>query len=213
MVKRPPGDQEFLQMVGNTQLPADPTAIPADMVQQSGSRKDARGLALGSPPSDYGVRSVYDSRPVNATDFNVFTTMSLGCGGSPFVPSGFVVPQGYVAVWRKAYAWMEPPLALSTLSDVLFSFAINGADVQYNANIPIGIGSNSVPLDCFIIADNFQTLSGKFYTSAFSGEGSATANIRLYGNLLQKSGRPSIFEIANYAGQGGPTNTSSGSGG
>lgn len=43
-----------------------------DMVSASRGKMDAGETGLGSPKIDYGVRSVYDSRPVNTREFNLW---------------------------------------------------------------------------------------------------------------------------------------------
>lgn len=49
-----------------------------DMVSANRGRMDAGVTGLGSPKIDYGVRSVYDSRPINTREFNLwFTVASL----------------------------------------------------------------------------------------------------------------------------------------
>lgn len=180
------------------QLPAQGDIGASDMRQASDSR-DAQQLApLGSPPADYDVRSVYDSRPVSGGDFNVILTFPAGACITP-APVFFVVPQGYVAVLRELETWCEPILSLTTRADITVSPQINLSDIQYNNNIPVGNGTLE-NIKLFAIADELQKVGVIF--PVFPATPGITLYAQVYGNLLLKTGRPAQFEIANYAGKG-----------
>jgi hypothetical protein len=177
------------------QLPADGSMPGADVQQASEARTAQERVPLGTPSADYTVRSVYDSRPVSAGDFNV-AVFSQGCS-SPG-PGFFTVPQGYVAVLREVLTWQEPILSYATRAEVLVSLQANKVDVANNIAIPVGNGTD-LPIKCFIIADENQSVGVRWESATAPTNTFFWAH--LYGNLLLKSGRPAQFEIANYAGQ------------
>jgi hypothetical protein len=146
---------------------------------------------------DYGVRSVYDSRPVSGYDFNIIVTMAAGICVTP-TPAFFTVPQGYVAVLREIETWCEPPQNLTARTDITVSAQINMVDIPYNTGIPVGNGTLE-NIKLFSIADELQQVGVTF--PAFPASGAFTLYAQLYGNFLLKSGRPAPFEIANYAGR------------
>lgn len=194
------GNKEFWREHGDTQLPAEPRSVGAsDMRQASAARTAMAGAPLGSPPTDYDVRSVYDSRPVSAFDFNIVVSMAVSGGCVTATPAFFTVPQGYVAVLREVETWVDPPVAMSLRADVTVSLQINGSDVPYNVAIPVGNGTLE-NIKCFAIADEYQQMGVLFPT--FPTPGAYTLYAQLYGNFILKTGRPAQFEIANYAGKG-----------
>lgn len=182
------------------QLPADLADGVPDLEVSAGLGADMRAAPAGEPPADYDVRSVYDSRPVLGYDFNVLLSTS-DIAGDPSPPltltSQFIVPQGFVAVVRKAHVWIEPNVPLSSRSNVLFTLAINGVRVQYNEDIAVG-DETLEPLEFFTIIDELNSLAAMI---TLSGIISTNVFVHFYGNLLSKTGRPPAFEIANPVGR------------
>jgi len=184
------------------QLPADTNVHAADMAQASAARADMGAAPLGTPPADYSVRSVYDSRPVFGTDFNVVVATAAGGGCASSATAFFTVPSGYVAVLRHIETWCEPIPVLARRNQVTLNIQLNQVDVTLNTDIPIGTATD-LPIDCFVIADEGTDLGVQFDADPVLIGFSVYA--LLYGNLLLKTGRPFQFEIANYAGEGSIT--------
>src|SRR3990172_12098131 len=73
-------------------------------VAQGSTAESQRALVdaqLGAPPADYDVRSVYDSGPLNAYDFNITATSPVDEIGASILRVSFTVRQGFVAVLRR----------------------------------------------------------------------------------------------------------------
>jgi hypothetical protein len=180
------------------QLPADPYQPAApDMVIGSAAREDMESTPLGAPVAECSVRSVYDSRPVHGYDFNVPCAEVVSCTGE-LAACEFQVPQGYVAVVRQISTFVEPQPVLAHLSDISIDVRVNGSAIPYNVGLPVGVATDS-PIETFFIADEYQTIQ-----VVFSGAPTTVVANKftawLYGNLLIKTGRPAIFEIANCGG-------------
>lgn len=183
------------------QLPSQGPVPSADMRQGQRARVAQAAAPLGTPPADYTVRSVYDSRPISGQDFNIVLDL-VQPETDPTGSYAFSVPQGYVGVLREVNIVVvtEVPDA-DALVDVLISLQQNGADVPYNTDIPVGLGT-SFPIKCFVLADEFQTLGVRL--ASLTGNPNEFLAY-CYGNFLLKTGRPYPFEIGNYAGRANVT--------
>jgi hypothetical protein len=76
------------------------TAGPTDLLALSGAVADAQATPLEPVPLDYDTRAVYDSRPVNAYDFN-FCANNFIVNNNTLWAVGWQVPLGYRAVIRE----------------------------------------------------------------------------------------------------------------
>lgn len=115
-----------------------------DLYKAREARDAARDTGLGSPVMDYTVRSVYDSRPNSARDFNQwYTSRSDNPNHNPNDFTGmrrcFTVPQGWVAVIRKVSFRMDPSTVMAGTPgdssrgawyDALIKLLVNGACVD-----------------------------------------------------------------------------------
>lgn len=175
----------------NRQRPAD--LDQSRLYQRSNtSREEMQRTPLGTPPDCYDVRSVYDTRPLNAYDFNIAGSVSL-----PY-PVGIVemtVPEGAVCVLRELSIWFEPAPPGSERSDNVASLLLNGADYPYNNAIPIGDDSGRFPV--FMLADEFNRVGVRVNLTNPYPSTPGTAWVLFYGQFLLKSGRPLPTEIAN----------------
>jgi len=212
-------NEDFKQDEQDQQLPANTRVVDPDLVIAQRSRDMLDNLPTGAPPQQYDVRSIYDSRPINATDFNLsisnFSAENAGgVWNGNFCDFTFTVPNGYVAVLRELHHSFTPPPVIAGRSEVTASFLINGAlyqqPVQFAADnlgdsdlalqtvtdIPIGLESDDI-LQGFVIADQGQTLGVRIKVTAAIAAVEPVCHAHLYGQLLQKTGRPAQFEIAN----------------
>lgn len=195
-------NKEFTNTIGNTQEPADLRDVPPDVASAEAARIAQSLAPIGSPNVEAGVRSVYDSRPINGGDFNVYSSTSTPqCGGTTYIPAGFTVPQGYVAILKLTDAWMEPPKVLTNRSQVTVSLQVNGGLVNQNVDIAMGNDTGDRPVSSFVIADEGQVVTARIIDVGNTWGAAGKANIRLYGNLLLKTGRPANLEVANIVGQ------------
>lgn len=176
--------------------PPDLRALASDMASVGVKSLEASRAPIGEPPLDYSVRSVYDSRPVNATDFNRYATGLFGDPhtGTVGVVTFPAVPEGYIFVIREFFVWVETTPILSNRSDIQMTPQVNGADDVFTRDVPVGAG-NDTPIKCFLIVNEFLTYGVKFTINVALGN--SLFNVWAYGNVLVKSGRPPQFEIAN----------------
>jgi hypothetical protein len=179
------------------QLPADVRLTPPDV---AGDVASLRALAIaphGEPPADYTVRSIFDSRPLQGYDFNIICPTDEFNGDEVF---SFTVPSGVVAVVREFKHFFTNPSATNkNPSGTLVSFQKNGANIQYNHDIPVGADTIANPVKLFFVADEFDVVSARLVGAV---NGTHIAYVWFYGNFLLKTGRPATFEIANKAGEG-----------
>lgn len=187
-----------------------------DMARASQGRIAEQKTGLGSPAMDYNVRSVYDSRPPSGKDFNLwFYTSTPACGTEDF--SGFArcwqVPSGYVAVVRRIKILLDPTTSVGFPYHGTLRVLVNGASLdpesmvvgQGNANsVPVQL--NGIPFrdgddgcETFVVADEFQFVGVDFPT--YSPGSLIQPYVGFYGNFLLKTGRPAMFEPANFAGR------------
>src|SRR5262245_22300833 len=101
--------QEFIEE-REQQFPPD-TRPGGDVRASTGALGDFNRTPAGEPDLKYDVRSTFDSRPVNAYDFN--TTGRFYFPGADETPlteqfGVFVVPEGFVAIARKWYFTISP---------------------------------------------------------------------------------------------------------
>lgn len=158
------------------------------------AQSDLAETPLGAPPTDYDVRSTYDSRPVNGYDFMIAVTAAAE-GGNTFTME-FEVRQGFVGVLREFSHFFtdNPQPAVINRAEVLATLRRNGTDVLDNADIPVGVSSDSI-WKGFVIADEFNTLGVRIVLQGLLTAAECVAVF--YGNYLLKTGVASPFEIAN----------------
>lgn len=171
------------------QAPPDPRDTSGYL---AGAKERAVGVApVGTPPTFYDVRCVYDSRPVNAYDFNLTTTTAaLPHGG--FATTQFIVPSGYRAVPRKWMVSFEP-IPVANPSDITFYPQAYGADVPNNA-VLIGSGT-AAPIETFFLVEENATFGARIADpNALAG---GNVYIQVWGNLLPVTGVALPFEVSN----------------
>lgn len=192
---------------------------PADMVASAGDVAQAAAVGLGSPKIDFGVRSIYDSRPVNHREFNLWFQQEFG--EPPDVlevdqfRQCFFVPQGMVCVLRAATLLLQPQGSETPLYDGTLAFLVDNAvrdpqDVQVGPNLDathnlvqmaIPWLSNQ-PVETFIIADEGQTVGLQLVVNWPTPPEDATMLlVGFTGQFLQKTGVPAQFQIANPQGR------------
>ena len=175
----------------NRQLPADLNQSATFGANQR-ARTDFDAAPVGTPPSCYDVRSVYDSRPINGYDFHIVQFQSLDSTDTTKRVE-MTVPEGYAAVLRGFEAWFEPAPLGANRSDVSANLQLNGGDYPNNTFL-IGMATNGlVPM--FMLADEFNRIGLKLNFTAFTGSGEVY--VHFYGNFILKSERALPFEIAN----------------
>lgn len=175
------------------QLPASHTVRKAKGRAWTKARDDIAKTPIGAPPKPVDVRSVWDTRPINAFDFNIPVSLSAPSTGTEAVLE-FTVPEGFVCVLRNFDIWFEPnPVGLNR-SDTTWSLQLNGGDYPYNIGVWFGVAIDRET--CFMVANEFNTVGLRIvHAAGFVTPGSIFA--RFYGNFLQKSGLPPSLEIGN----------------
>lgn len=186
--------QEFIDR--EQQFPPDFNAGPADMARAKTLTADMYATPPGEPPSDFDVRSIYDSRPVNAYDFNLVGNSGEIAAGPNSATVLFTVPNGFVAIPRKWIIWYEPGVVFTSPSDSLATIITSGADLPYNADIPIDDYTDS-PLETFYVVNENQEFGVRIaYSDAVPAN--TIIFVHVYGNLLPKVGAVAPqFQVAN----------------
>lgn len=145
---------------------------------------------LGEPPTEFDVRCVYDSRPVNGYDFNLSSAIVLSGSATSWAVT-FNVPNGYRMVpreWQVIYD--NPPAIVAANSTV--SLQQNGAGVPNNQGIIIGSGT-TLPIKSFYVCEENTT----FGITGFVSTGNVTGAVNVYGNLIAVSEVALPFAVAN----------------
>lgn len=165
----------------------------------------------------YQVVSTYDSRPIQAYDFQDSECSTITWGGAPpvFAPFNaltYVVPTNTVAVVRSwRYQVIDAPVNAVVEGDCWLQSDIFVNDLpvrEYNTMVHPVVMDEQYP--CFIIVN--ERLEIRLQLSIFdpnNTEFAAALNgytapviANFYGNLLLKTGVPIEFEIANAIGGG-----------
>lgn len=174
------------------QLPADKKVRQAKGYAREKARLDQENTPLGSPPKPVDVRSVYDTRPINAFDFNIARSAATDTTLTS-VTLLMSVPEGFIAVLRNFDLWFEPNPPGVSKSNFRWSLQLNRGDYPYNLNVPFGVAVDRESV--FMIANEFNTIGLRITTTTSFVVGNVRA--RFYGNFLLKSGLPAALEVGN----------------
>jgi hypothetical protein len=203
--------------------PGGPSQV-ADLARGTGiiDTIETQKISPRPPALLYQVVSTYDSRPIQAYDFqhsecgNI--TWIAGGSGSEFNPVTFtyIVPDNTIAILRAfRYQVTTAPINAVTEGDCwLFSdLIVNDLPVrEYNRMLhPVFMQRF---FDTFLIVDERKRLTlqlrmaddgtdvVEFYGDLEANDLQSPVLAELYGNLLLKTGVPVEFEIANAIGGG-----------
>ena len=190
-----------------------------DMQRAGNNMRAERITGLGSPALDYTVRSIYDSRPTSANDFNLWFE-----GEDTETPYDisifercFKVPLGYVAVLREVKFLVAPVLSITGNFDGTARILIDGTVrdpidvVEATFVSPIAIPwRDGGTIETFLIADEGQFIGATVaLVDQTFDQDNRILQVGFYGNFLLKTGRPAMFEPANLAGRAKSAITSS----
>lgn len=181
---------DFNSGARNNQLPADPgrTRSPGT-TNFAEANSDFDRTPNGPPLACVDVRSVYDVRPINAFDFNIFTSTTPSASVADL---NFVVPEGFVCVLRNFDLWLNPNNALEKI-DSVWTLTLQNTAFPYNQGIPFGGVINRETV--FLVADEFNNVGVRLTGAAITSL--VTAYARFYGNFLPKTGLQTAMEIGN----------------
>jgi hypothetical protein len=186
---------EFSEQIGDFQATSCIEIPGADLLQDTSSETALQNTPLGEPRTAFDVRCVYDSRPINAYDFNFSAQFSYGTGSS--VNSvNFNVPQGYRAVPREWRVLLTVPTAPSSGSFNQISFTSNNAAVPNNQNIIFAnSGTDDEPIKTFFLCEEQTQFGATLALLNSSVPGYAVVTV--YGNLIAVDSHGLPFAIAN----------------
>lgn len=184
--------------------------VPPDIVKQSEINKQISGLPQGSPGYDVSVQSVFDTRPINATDFIASSNGFVDACSVADILLSYTIPEGRVAIIR-GIRWMfalnagagivianVPPeqSPVSVLNQILLK--INGVvpDSLINNNISAfqGIGMEWQTFHTVAGPGQVITAHVKNVEPQCNG-GSVVCHVEIRGNLILTSGLPYPFEV------------------
>lgn len=189
---------EFAEQRGDYQAPASLDESGADVLQADASIGAMLQTPLGEPPSNFDVRAVYDSRPVNAYDFNYSASPSTtGSGANGWVAT-FQVPNGYRAVPRK-WSIHYDTIAGGASANSTASIQQGGAALPNNANIIVGMGTDE-PIETFFLCEENTSFGITGINSnilTLNPGQNYTANVNVWGNLIAVTDVALPFSIAN----------------
>jgi|ERR1700677_1281289 len=189
---------EFAEQRGDWQTGASLDVPGADLLQDDSSVAQMQVTPLGEPPSDFDVRCVYDSRPVNGYDFN-FSAFQASSNISN-VPWNFTftVPNGYRAVPRKWDVFYDtPPSGIPSYQSTV-TLIQNQAAVPYNGPIIVGMGTGDAPIDSFFVCEENTTFGISGSVTDVPNSTHATAiSVNVYGNLIPVTEVAPPFAVTN----------------
>lgn len=192
------GEHEFKQEEQYFQLSASTTS---KIDRQRGDFSRVVALDnIGAPQVDRFVYSSFDSRPFNGRDTN-WTLADIAYDTvSEWARAKWVVPDGYVMVFRKLYGYIRggAPTSPAT-ADIRATFIINGAADPYNTQVPCfgSAGASYVIKDTYVfyVLDEGDVMEVEFYSPGGSQFNNHPITPVFSGNLLPKTGVPANFEI------------------
>lgn len=163
------------------------------------SRAQADVTPLGIPRADHTVRSTYDSRPVDAFDFNVVLTNEPASPG--LNTYNFIVPLGYTAVLREFRLFFDPvPVVGATDVTALILRNGNGYSLfqgnPASGEFAMGDGTNFDPIKLFMTADENDSIGVTVDLNVAIPIGTDIF-VHFHGNLLTKNSTPHNLNIAN----------------
>lgn len=186
------GNKEYSPEIRDTQTGSTLDNVNAsDLIAVSGATQAAGQAPLGEPPPNYDVRATFDSRFVNAYDFNM-STSAPATSAAPWVIE-FTVPLGYRAIprrWEVIYQGITGPISPADSTVTLQS---NGVSLPYNGPIIIGSGGT---VRSFFLCEEGST----FGMTGFNGDApssNVTVSINVYGNLIPTSDVQLPYMAAN----------------
>jgi hypothetical protein len=224
------GELENLDVSGN--VPPGGANKSADLMRQTGvvDTLVSTPVSKRPPPMLYGVESVYDSRPIQGTDFQhtecidvvwipsvLHDATFVEAFGGGIVTAEFLVPENTVAVLREFRYTFSPAfvdIVVEGATCWLQSdfFLDNVVVKQYNQMLFPTFMKERFPT--FVIADERQLIKLRFTLVPADQGGVITlidtaligremlCMVEFYGNIILKSGIPKEFEIANALGGG-----------
>ena len=191
---------------GQDFIDRDPQAPPdnrpsGDVVGEGRAYSDFNRTPAGEPDLKFDVRSIFDSRPVNAYDFNISGQFTYAGNDTPETFVVFTVPEGYVAIVRDWYHEFFPTPVIGSNRDILMTPQVARADVQNNIDVPIGSVAQKPFLELFFLADEFQEVGFRINSPLVIPTTEGTnLSVRLHGTFLLKRNIPYQFEVANPCG-------------
>lgn len=187
-----------------------PPDTPGQGVDRSGSAVIALAEEIpGAPLLPASVRSVWDTRPINARDFYIIRSREAGGPGSFAV--GVAVPDTAVAVLRGVRYFMDPPPAAGGPRDYLLDVQVHGVvtgssaaypdgiAVPDYAAIPVGVATDGL-LPLHLIVAPGGTFGARL-TVNVALVGTWIMVVEFYGVFLLDDGRPPTFQIGNWEGR------------
>ena len=219
------GELENMNVSG--QVPPTGANKSADLVRQSGIVDTTENTPVSPRPPQllYGVESVYDSRPIQGTDFQhtqCIDSVWIADGthdatfvevfGGGIVTAEFQVPQNTVGVLREFRYTLSPSFLNIVVEGATCwlqtdIFLDNVVVKQYNEMFFPTFMADRFPT--FVIADERQLIKLRFTLNPADEGGTITlidtaligreflTMVEFYGNIILKSGIPKEFEIAN----------------
>ena len=192
---------EYASAIGDTQAPPDMANPPgADLLGDAAATAEMIAAPLGGPATDFSIRSVYDSRPVNAYDFNysqaVEVTNANGAGTTVLWAANFSAPNGYRAIPRKWDIFLDPPHAVGPPADSLVSITQSNAAIPNNQNIILGLGTDE-PIETFFVCEENTVFGASGATSLIPADTTVNVNVNVHGNLIPVSQVAAPYSIAN----------------
>ena len=143
------------------------------------------------------VRSTFDTRPINATDFHHTGNGEVNLSGEEdeTVTISYTVPESYVAVLRK-FHFVQDVIIVSAQDYVRVSILIDGITQVGHSNIEFLQQIEEQPTH--IIAPENSVLAIRVtYPASFATFGNVLVWGHLYGNLLLTKNQPPAFEVGN----------------
>lgn len=185
--------------------------LPPDMVGDMAARKALASTGIGGPYSDYNVRGIFDSRPINGFDFNEMTHLPVPAGGEGTTFSRnacLTVPQGRVLVLRDITFYNLDDGNGNVIADnaKVYDFF---AQITKNGGVvdPIfmNTGFEFFPVKGPCLVDTFLIYDeGEVLGLNLSSDSGNFVYVVFHGNLLLKTGVSANLEVANK-GAGKPT--------
>ena len=175
-------------------------ASGADLLGDASATAAMYATPLGEPPSDFDVRSVYESRPVNAYDFNYSSatpvTGANSTGEQVLWATSFSAPNGYRAVPKKWDIAFDPPYAVGVPFDSTVNITQANAAVPNNQNLILGTGTDE-PIETFFVCEENTTFGASGSTSLVATGYTVNVNVNVWGTLIPVSEVSPPFCIAN----------------
>lgn len=171
-------------------VPKSDRPSPGDLGARRSAPAKAGAKPVGAIAAPELVRAVYDSRPINAFDFQQFVRDDTAYTAAFVSSIQMTVPSGYVAVLRSfALEFFTGSTVFIPVATATVSPCRNAQAQPYFARpLDLMFTPPGLDVDCFFVADERELMGVQVNYSTVPAATINSIRVLLYGQLIPKRG-------------------------